>query len=250
MPTKFLQFLVGSLVVGSGLQAQSEDLSSLLSKIAKRYATLTDYVIQIETYHSAHALTADTLNLHAPPNRITLARSGLKLRYEVSGPLTSLTWITDGERTWAYKPDLKEYTIGDAVPWKDVPTREDGLQHLDWEYVSKFRALVGFVQRATLIKGSIPPSKECPTATALIKLDIGHPKQPATEILRVDVDSGLVCSSEQEVTHLSRGTPAIYNTTTHWSYHQLKPPTDENLFRFAPPKSAKLVKQFRRPSVQ
>jgi hypothetical protein len=242
-----MRLLLISIFTPFLLMGQAPALVSLLRKTGDKYTGLTAYSIEIQRTSSGHHLTAgSTPGIAPPPMKITLVRSGTLLRYDVSGPNLSLIWLSDGQQTWEYIRDLNEYTYTPSSPWEDIP--DSGLQRMDWEYVSKFRALPGFAGRATLIQASVPADKECLSETFSVKINTGTPREPAWETLRIYTDSGLVCSSHAESTRTTLGTPSAFVTKTRWTYRQTGEPIDKSVFRFVPPRRARLVKQFRRPT--
>ncbi len=151
-----------TVVLPAALYAQSDRTTDLLQNVGATYAAVSAYVINVEQTRSGRGLAGAGPGMDvAPPaghrilNRILIARSGEMFHYEISNPISALTWITNGEKTWTYSPELKEYTERDAESW---PTRlgpGPGLPGLDWQYVSKFRALGGMAASAKLLKDDI-----------------------------------------------------------------------------------------------
>jgi outer membrane lipoprotein-sorting protein len=227
--------------------SQGVSASALVARVGERYRDLTAYVIQVERGNEAHAVTADVAGSGRPSTTsIFLARSGHSVHYEVIRNHPVLIWISDSKQAWRYRPDLKEYTVEPAPEWIDPPQLEDGLVRMDWEYVSKFRALAGLGDKATLLRAEAPPDSACNGRTALVKIDLSTRQAPKVQFVRIDLDSALICDMREETTRILGGQAAAYTTTTHWSYKQITGPIDPTLFTFTPPKKARQVRKFSR----
>lgn len=239
-----LVFLCGTPVI---IQADSTALRPLLEKAGARYERLTEYVIEIEKTSSGHVLNVGLTYERPVKNKILLVRSGPKIHYETAVTGLILTWITNGEQTWKYRPDINEYTVDSEMPAAGASTVPvDGLPRLEWDFVSKFRALRGLTGNATLVQEGLPPDSICPGSTDLVKLEFKDPKELKVQLLRIDTESGLVCHMREERTRTLGGTPTLYVHLFHWQYKAIDEAVEESWFTFVPPKHAKQVRRFSR----
>lgn len=228
--------------------AQQVDVRALFQKVASVYGATSGYVIRAQSSNTGRALSggAGDPAFTRPPdptaqNTVTLARSGKSMRYEAKSGVSgqTLIWITDSVTEWKYRPQQRQYTESTAMPWPAQAGPGPGLPGIDWTYFSKFRALPGVAQSATLVK----TDTTCNGPTALVEIRIPETTEPVTERLWIQMDTGLVCRSEIHRVSSGRGGVSSWDRITTWTYEQVGGTVDPGLLSFQPPKSAKLVKR-------
>lgn len=250
--------LFSTLIIASaGVHAQEDTVvTALLERVAAKYKTLNDYVVEIESSDFGQCLNCNSMvRPFGPPtpssigprslNRIILARRDAAVHYEVrtEGLKYGLTQITDGVTSWHYRPDLKEY-IQETVSPSPPPTGPGhGLPGLEWSFLMRFRALSDFANRARVIRRCNVLGDSCSGPSTLVEIRISENPVNVEELLISD-ESSLVCESTLVQEQVRRGFHRRYTTKTRWRFRTLWQPIPAELFVFVPPKKTRRVKRF------
>lgn len=254
------------LSISQGARGDSARAQELLNQVASTYKAIKNYVVVIN--HQRRGGAAPVLGVTPQPNahiadnegpatvipfdpmmliesRIVLARSGRAVHYQVGAPGSkpAMLWIDSGDITWQYRPKIKKYTEQPAAEWPQRPGPGPGLPGLEWKYFTKFRAIGGMANHATLLKEDVAPDDTCPSAFSVVELKIGT---AIVEDLHIMTKSSLVCQSIVRRHFIGGGGHLEYFTdTTSWKFLKTSDPIDPSLFIFHPPKHVKKVTHFK-----
>ena len=216
--------------------AQPSDPEALLGKVSSTYELITQYHVDVNA----------SLLESVASWRESLASSGSgRYRYESQTPGFTVVYVSDGHSSWAYRPELRQYT--EDAPGTDRSRRaQETASKVETMLLTRFRMLSKVPKEARILRQEdvqvdvMPGNKKGRKVRCLV-LDIKPTGgEHWTEQLWIDPDRALVLKS----IFVEPARPPFLPSRSVlrvWNRLEIGPP-DDSVFHFTPPRGARLVK--------
>ena len=218
----------------------------LLESVGHAYGDCSSY-----QFEGASAMAMSAQEVHqnvAVPFRLAAVKPS-KVRAEIMNPQMSYVTVSDGSETWAYVPQIGQYTRKQAVPLGDAATNAQlGAMLASGTPIQRYLSPTDGLLAARLLGDSKVKVNGSTVMCHVVQAQYQAPDngqvQMSPNTFWIDPATHLVVrdSLQMKMTN-QNGMPVRLDAVTTYRIARINQPVADSLFTFTPPASAKLVDQ-------